>query len=309
MDGSTVVGVFDNRGESQQCVDELHRAGFSDDQIGWTTRGEQGGGTMEGTANHAGEGAGAGLLTGAGIGAAAGAVLTGLIPGIGPFLAGGILAGVLGGAAAGAAAGGLIGALTGMGVPKEEAEYYNREFEAGHTVVTVRADSRYAEAQAIMDRFHARRAGTGLGSSHATTASSVQLREEQLQARTTQVQSGEVEIGKRVVTEEQTMNVPVTHEEIQIERHPVNRPASGTIDDTANETLRVPLTEERVEVEKRPVVTEEINVTKTPVTENQQVTETVRREEAEVHNAPATGATCQHSWVADRCSICGAARR
>jgi hypothetical protein len=75
------------------------------------------------------------------------------VPGIGPVLAGGILAATLGGAAVGAAAGGLLGALTAMGVPEEEARYYEREFEACCTIVTVTAPGRAQEAAAVLHRY------------------------------------------------------------------------------------------------------------------------------------------------------------
>jgi len=55
------------------------------------------------------------------------------------------------GAATGAETGGVLGALTGMGVPIEEAEGYNRDFESGRTLVTVRdTGARGAEAEQIL---------------------------------------------------------------------------------------------------------------------------------------------------------------
>ena len=48
------------------------------------------------------------------------------------------------------------------------------------------------------------------------------------------------------------------------------------------ETIRVPVREEEVTVEKRPVVTEEISIGKRPVQETEQVSGTVRREEARI---------------------------
>jgi hypothetical protein len=37
-----------------------------------------------------------------------------------------------------------------MGVPKEDAEYYDREFRGGRTIVTVNADGRRTEAESIL---------------------------------------------------------------------------------------------------------------------------------------------------------------
>ena len=92
-------------------------------------------------------------------------------------------------------------------------------------------------------------------------------------------------IGKEVVEEQQTINVPVTHEEAFIERRPGDRrPDDHRIEDSAGETIRVPLSEERVNVEKVPVATEEVRIGKREVTEQRQVTDTVRREEARIEN-------------------------
>src|SRR5829696_4220286 len=37
-----------------------------------------------------------------------------------------------------------------MGVPEDEAKYYNEEFESGRTLVTVKADGQYDEARRIL---------------------------------------------------------------------------------------------------------------------------------------------------------------
>jgi len=119
---------------------------------------------------------------------------------------------------------------------------------------------------------------------HATeqVGETVQLREEELRARTREVETGRVQLGKTVVEEERTLEVPVTRDEVTIERHAVDRrPADGAIG-VESETVRVPIYEERVEVDKTPVVYEEIGVAKREVTTIQQVSDTVRREEARV---------------------------
>jgi uncharacterized protein (TIGR02271 family) len=111
----------------------------------------------------------------------------------------------------------------------------------------------------------------------------MQLREEELQARKTSVQTGEVRLGKEVVEEQRTMEVPVTREEVYVERHPVERREAGApIDDRETETIRLPVTEERVEVEKKPVVYEEVGIGKRVTQETETVSDTVRREELRV---------------------------
>jgi len=114
-----------------------------------------------------------------------------------------------------------------------------------------------------------------------TERRTMQLREEELQARKEQVETGHVSLGKEVVEEQRTLQVPVTREEVTVERRPVERrPAEGEIGANEQQTIRVPVREERVEVEKQPVVYEEVGIGKRQVSETQQVSGTVRREEA-----------------------------
>ena len=155
---NTAMGVFENRLQAQQAVRELKEAGFSDDQIGVIMRDstEEGGTLASEHQNYASEGAVAGAATGMGVGALwALGIAAGILPAIGPAIAGGILASLLTSAAAGAAVGGLAGSLVGLGLPEEEAEFYESEFESGKTVVTVRAGDRFAEASDILRRFQA----------------------------------------------------------------------------------------------------------------------------------------------------------
>lgn len=113
----------------------------------------------------------------------------------------------------------------------------------------------------------------------------MQLREEELRAQTTSVETGRVRLAKEVVAEQRTLEVPVTREEVLIERRPVDRAPSETPIGESDETIRVPVREEQVSVEKRPVVTEEISLGTRAVQETQRVTDTVRREEARVESS------------------------
>jgi uncharacterized protein (TIGR02271 family) len=118
--------------------------------------------------------------------------------------------------------------------------------------------------------------------SRDTSGKTLELREEQLQARKQPVETGRVSIGKEVVEEKQTLEVPVTHEEVTIERQAVaRRPAEGSIGEK-DETIRVPVREEQVSVDKQAVVTEEVRVGKQQIQETKQVSGTVRREEARI---------------------------
>jgi hypothetical protein len=150
---STVVGVFEDRLHANQAVTELHRAGFTEAQIGVAMRHDEGISDPDDRKHdsHAGSGALTGALTGLGLGALTGlGVLAGVIPVVGPAIAAGTLGVVISNAAAGAGIAGLVGALVGAGLPEHEAKYYQEEFEAGRTIVTVNAAGRSDEVAAIL---------------------------------------------------------------------------------------------------------------------------------------------------------------
>lgn len=110
----------------------------------------------------------------------------------------------------------------------------------------------------------------------------VPVMEEDLTGARRPVERGAVRIHKDVIEEQQSLDVPVTNEEVNVSRRVVNRapdPADIAFDE---ETIRVPLRGEEVVAEKRARVAEEIDVDKAAVTHNTQVTDTVRREEVVV---------------------------
>ncbi len=150
---STVVGVFEDRNHADEAVSELLKVGFRTDQIGVAMRRDRivPDAVTEKPDSHASSGAVTGAVTGLGLGALTGlGVLSGVIPVIGPAIAAGTLGIILSNAAAGAGIAGLVGALIGAGLPHEEAHYYQNEFEAGRTIVTVHTDGRQGEAVSIL---------------------------------------------------------------------------------------------------------------------------------------------------------------
>jgi hypothetical protein len=153
--GSTVVGVFEDRLHANKAIAELHQAGFTESQIGVAMRHAEGAKDVATSEHdsHAGSGALTGALTGLGLGALAGlGVLAGVIPVVGPAIAAGTLGVILSNAAAGAGIAGLVGALVGAGLPEHEAQFYQDEFEAGRVIVTVNAGTRINEAVPILQR-------------------------------------------------------------------------------------------------------------------------------------------------------------
>src|ERR1700682_5880047 len=152
--GSTLVGVFESREDARDAIEALKDDGFAAGTISILSPDKQATQQIaEDTGTHAGGGAATGAVAG-GILGGLGGWLVGIgalaIPGVGPFIAAGAFATALGGAAVGAGIGAIAGALMGMGVPEEHAKYYEGEARAGKTLVTVRADGRYDDAQRIL---------------------------------------------------------------------------------------------------------------------------------------------------------------
>ncbi len=115
-----------------------------------------------------------------------------------------------------------------------------------------------------------------------TDAIDVTLSEEELTAQTRGVERGQVRIEKDVIEEEQSLEVPITEERVQVSRRVVDREVRAG--DTAFEegTIEVPVYGEEVEVSKRSRVREEIEITKDQVQDTERVTGTVRHEEARI---------------------------
>ncbi len=305
-----VVGIFEDRTQADKAVNELMKAGFRKDQIGVAMRHDEEKKTgrhakaADTDETYAGTGAVTGVLTGLGLGAIAGlGVLAGVVPVIGPAITAGTLGIVLSNAAAGAGIVGVLGALIGAGVPEEEAKYYHEEFEAGRTIVTVTTPDRTEEARTIMRDYGAydisNRAAAYTASPTTTTRSNghakratarhanetIEVKEERLHAKKRPVETGAVKVRKEVHTENKTIDVPVEHEEVVIERtaghgRTAKRGIANDMHD--GEEIRIPVSEERVTVTKEPVVVEEVKVGKRTIRENKQVSGQVRKEKVKV---------------------------
>jgi uncharacterized protein (TIGR02271 family) len=99
------------------------------------------------------------------------------------------------------------------------------------------------------------------------------------------VQKGEVRVHKEVVTEQQRIDVPVSHEEVVIERIPASEAKSADIPVGQGETIRIPVSEDQINVTKQTVETGEIDITKREVRGEQRVSGTVRREEPRIEKS------------------------
>jgi uncharacterized protein (TIGR02271 family) len=110
----------------------------------------------------------------------------------------------------------------------------------------------------------------------------ITLAEEELAVGKRAVSAGEVTVRKTVETEHVVEHVPVTREEVIIERRPVEggRLAAGA--EIREEEIRIPVMEEDVVVEKRTVPKEEIVLRKNAVEETKTVEADLRKERATV---------------------------
>jgi len=257
-----IVAIFTDHPQAEQAINDLLNAGFTDDQITYSGHGTSDGGVFQKIKS---------LFTGD------------------------------------YTSGSVYDDLVGMGMPQNDASYFQSEYEAGRSIVAVIADGRGQEASDILARNggygatrHSQQTAaygtnatqtTDYDTNAATTPATdtegeqkLKLREEQLRVQKQPVETGEARLRKDVVSEQQSMDVPVTHEEVYVER----RPGTGQPSDTPigeSETYRVPVREEQVTVEKQPVVREEVALGKRKVQDTQQVSDTVRREEAHVEQS------------------------
>jgi len=112
----------------------------------------------------------------------------------------------------------------------------------------------------------------------------VPVREEELTVNKERQEAGRVRLRKDVVEERQSLNVPVTHEEVRVERVPVDDQRASDLgpDAFTEKDIEVPLMGEQVVTDKRARVAEEVRLRKQAVTDQQRVSDTVKKERVRV---------------------------
>ena len=177
--------------------------------------------------------------------------------------------------------------LSGLNVPEDRSRYFGHRIGSQQgAVVTVSAEGREEEAEAILEKN-----GGDIGSNTADYDYSkpvsaeqqrIQLLGEVLRVQKERISRGEVRIRKEVITEQQTVQVPVTREELVIERMPVSGSTAVAGEIGTDGEIRIPLTEEQASVAKHTVVREEFAVGKRQIENVQEVGDSVRHEELNV---------------------------
>jgi uncharacterized protein (TIGR02271 family) len=112
--------------------------------------------------------------------------------------------------------------------------------------------------------------------------------EEELRVGKRQTESGRARLRKYVVTENVIQAVPVTHEEVRIEREPItdaNREQAMSGAEISEEEHEVVLHAEEPVVEKQTVAKERVRMSTETVSEDREVSEDVRKEQIDTDGA------------------------
>ena len=129
-------------------------------------------------------------------------------------------------------------------------------------------------------------AGTvGHDTSGPTTDQAMTRSEEELRVGKTDRESGRARLRKYVVEDEVQETVPVRREEVRLEREPITDANAGAAMDgpaISEEEHEVVLHEEEAVVDKQAVPKERVRLDKETETEEQQISDTVRKEEIEI---------------------------
>ncbi len=162
---------------------------------------------------------------------------------------------------------------------EEEAElyrHYGRDYGSAGTTST--GD----------DRDRGGRDTVGHDISGPTTDDAMTRSEEELRVGKMDQERGRARLRKYVVTEQVQQTVPVRREEVRVEREPIT---DANVDDATSgpeiseEEHEVVLHEEEPVVEKRTVPKERVRLEKDTVTEEEQVSDTVRKERIDVDDS------------------------
>jgi len=124
----------------------------------------------------------------------------------------------------------------------------------------------------------------GHDTSGPTTDDAMTRSEERVRVGTQNVETGRARLRKYIVTENVTQTVPVSHEEVRIEREPITEANVGQAmsgGDLTEEEHEVTLHAERPVVEKETVPVERVRLATETVSSEETVSEQVRKEQIE----------------------------
>ncbi|MBA2394508.1 MAG: YsnF/AvaK domain-containing protein [Ktedonobacteraceae bacterium] len=198
--------------------------------------------------------------------------------------------------------------LAQIDLPEEQRQLYQHELAYGSSLVLVHPQSHLLEIRDILNRHGAYRVFIPF---QVGGEQIISLRQEVPQIQKQIVDIGEIRIHKRVITEEKTFTIPVTREEVTIERFPrsnASQPSSqgktasdamalentrtqttsSALSSTEEEVLkeegifRILVREEQVIIQKQVAIVEEIVVQKQIIQEIRHLVEPVKHEEVQI---------------------------
>jgi uncharacterized protein (TIGR02271 family) len=132
--------------------------------------------------------------------------------------------------------------------------------------------------------------GPGQDVSGPNTDDAMTRSEERLHVGTERVEAGRAKLRKYIVTENVTQTVPVSHEEIRVEREPITDGNAGAAMDgpaISEEEHEVVLHAERPVVGKETVPVERVRLDTETVTDQETVSDEVRKEQIDLDDAAA----------------------
>jgi uncharacterized protein (TIGR02271 family) len=184
-----------------------------------------------------------------------------------------------------------VGDASHLDVDEQDAlySYYHQYIGAGRSQ-SAGTQADYAQTtgtQTTTGEFAAT-SGAGHDTSGPNTDEAMTRSEEHLNVGTQRVEAGRARLRKFVTTEQQTVNVPVAHEEVRVEREPItdaNRDAALDGPAISEEEHEVVLHADQPVVTTEAVPVERVRLGTETVTENQTVSGEVRKEQVEVDDA------------------------
>ena len=171
--------------------------------------------------------------------------------------------------------------------PQEEEELY-RYYGLGMGTQTGMAGETMRTETTTRDTMTTGRGPVGHDTSGPTTDDAMTRSEERLNVGTRSEEVGRARLRKYVVTENVTQTVPVSHEEVRVEREPITDANIGNAMDgpaISEEEHEVTLRAERAVAETEAVPVERVRLDKETVTDQEQVSADLRKEQVEVEGA------------------------
>ena len=157
--------------------------------------------------------------------------------------------------------------------------------------------SREMVARIAQNRIYIRGTGMTAQATQGTTARAdqelrVPVAEERLTVGKRAVELGEVDIHKTVTEEQQTVPVTLRHEELHVQEVDIEARPLRADDDAFNAgEITIALRGEEAVVSKEAVITGEVVIEKDAVSQERQVTDTVRKQHVDVEQATTTETT------------------